>query len=108
MIAVLGVAAGVLSCILWERVLRGAAPAMLIPLLHNGVQAGSAGLLVIALATRGWAARALTSSSLQLLGMMCFSIYVWHGRPIEMLLGGRFSAVSLAAYVAAVGVLAAV
>ncbi len=28
---------------------------------------------------------------MQVIGMMCFSIYVWHGRPIELLLQPDFS-----------------
>lgn len=93
-----GISVGLLSAVAWERVLDGSASQTIIPLLNNGVQLGSAALVVGALTMRNKLIAVLTCSPMQILGMMCFSVYVWHGRPIEALLEPRFGLFSVAVY----------
>lgn len=100
--------AGIASGIMWERVVHDAVFSQVVPLLHNGVQIASASLLVAALSTRDRWVALFSNSAVQLVGMMCFSIYVWHGRLIEMLLTSTFAIHEFAAYVLAVGSIAVV
>jgi peptidoglycan/LPS O-acetylase OafA/YrhL len=44
---------------------------------------------------------------MQLVGMMCFSLYVWHGRPVDVLLGPTFDVTRLGLYLALLGCVAA-
>lgn len=93
-----GITVGICSCVGWERVLDGSASADLVPFLHTGIQLGCAALLVVALATTHKWVKALTNWPMQLIGMMCFSIYVWHGRLIEALLLPNFGPLEFCAY----------
>lgn len=100
--------AGVVSCALWERVIAGAAPTALIPLLHNGIQLGCIGVVAAALRTGNLWTSVLSNSLMQVIGMMCFSIYVWHGRPIELLLQPGFSLPRMAVYIACIAAISAI
>jgi peptidoglycan/LPS O-acetylase OafA/YrhL len=102
-----GLFIGLLSCIGWERVFSASLPLQVVPLLHNGIQCGAGALLVAALVLPGRWAWLLTNRPMQLTGMMCFSLYVWHGRPIETLLGPTFDAARFGLYLALVAGIAA-
>jgi len=55
--------------------------------INNVLQLGFFLIILSALRVKGLIMRALTSYPLQLLGMMCYSIYIWHLVMVEPVLG---------------------
>lgn len=62
----------------FDLTLRGAVPLWLRALLTDVLDAGFLALLLAVLAPRARAASVLSWRPLQVVGMMCYSIYIWH------------------------------
>lgn len=80
----LGVLAGALAlyvaCALWDAVLLARLPRAAVPYLYLVTSLGATTLLLAALALGPGLLRALLANPpLQLAGMMCYSLYIWHG-----------------------------
>ena len=58
---------------------------------NNLFQLGFGMLTLSLLLSEGWSAKLFSAKPLQLLGMMCFSIYVWHGVLIKQLVSDQFN-----------------
>ena len=82
----LGVLAILLTCSCWDYLELGMLPLSVQPLLNNLFQLGT-GCVVFALLTadRSRLRSILTIAPLQVLGMMTFSLYVWHARLIGLM-----------------------
>lgn len=73
-------------CSLWDYMQLGLAPIGIRPLLYNLFQLGIVCIIFPLLTARKSRLRsALTVTSLQIVGMMTFSLYVWHGRLIYLM-----------------------
>ncbi|MBI4881636.1 MAG: acyltransferase, partial [Planctomycetes bacterium] len=88
--AVLAVASGALglyaACWLWDLVKLHELPRAAAPFINDVVGAGMFLLTYGALSLKKGLLRALfTNAPLQLTGMMCYSLYVWHGNAIVKL-----------------------
>lgn len=57
----------------------GLVPVFLAGGFTTTAEIGMAALVTAAVFSKSWGARALSFRPLRLLGVMCFSIYVWHG-----------------------------
>lgn len=99
--AAAGVAAVLIAMILWDRVHLGTVGRGAVPALYDLTTAGFALLTFGALDLPRIGRRLLANPPLQLLGMMCYSLYVWHGVLIFVVFGaGEFTPTTAAAYVA--------
>ena len=65
---------------------------------NNIFQLGFGMLTLSLLLSEGWDARLFSVKPLQLLGMMCFSIYAWHGALIKPLVSEEFNALDYPCY----------
>lgn len=74
---------------------------------NNLFQIGFVMLTLSLLLSEGWDVRLIFFKPLQLLGMMCFSIYVWHGVLIKPLVSETFNAFDYPFYFMAIFVLLA-
>ncbi len=97
--------AGWLTCVGWDAIRLGQLSRELAPLLNNLFQlACAAGILGLLFAPLGSPLRLLVANRpMQLLGMMCFSLYVWHGMLLwraGLQAPGGFTATNLAIYFA--------
>lgn len=69
--------------------------------LNDVLDAGFAAIIVAALAPRSRVAAALSWAPLQVLGMMCYSLYIWHW-PVLMAVAPDRAALSWTAFAAAI------
>ncbi|MEZ4366145.1 MAG: acyltransferase [Kofleriaceae bacterium] len=90
-----------------DEILLGAWPQAAWPLTHLGFAAGFALIVVGALRARGAVRRLLAAPPLQVIGMMCYSLYVWHDLVIRHVVGGQLDAGHLALGAALLSALAA-
>jgi peptidoglycan/LPS O-acetylase OafA/YrhL len=68
------------TCHGWDAVRLERLDRAFVPFLHNGFQLGcAAGVIGLLFSPPGAIRRGWSNRALQLLGMMCYSIYVWHG-----------------------------
>ena len=74
---------------------------------NNFFQLGFGMFTLTLLLSEGWDAKLFSFKPLQLLGMMCFSIYVWHGVLIKPLVSEQFNALDYPFYFIVVFVLSA-
>lgn len=81
-----------LACSLWDYCLLGILHNSMIPLTNNIAQAGFFLIIYSALFIKKGIVRAcLTNWPIQVLGMMCYSIYVWHAVGVWPLDRGVYS-----------------
>ncbi|MFG0318464.1 MAG: acyltransferase family protein [Planctomycetota bacterium JB042] len=93
----------------WDAVHLGQLDRDLVPALYDLTTVGFALVLLGALGLPEASRRVLANPPLQLLGMMCYSLYVWHGVLIFVVFADRpFSAGAAAAYGAALLAVSAV
>ncbi|GAB1578686.1 acyltransferase family protein [Bordetella petrii] len=79
--AAAGVAACALSLVLWGMWYRGELPYMAVAALNLPLDAG---LVVVTLALLGLVRRPIAIAwPVEALGMMCYSVYVWHGALLD-------------------------
>ena len=74
---------------------------------NNLFQIGFVMLALSLLLSEGWGGKLFSFKPLQLLGMMCFSIYVWHGVLIKPLISEQFNALDYPFYFLVLCVLSA-
>lgn len=65
--------------IFWDLRVQDRLSLFLVPVLNNGAQLGFGLLIVSGLATGSWPNRIFSIFWFRVLGVMCFSIYCWHG-----------------------------
>lgn len=75
---------------------------------NNLLQLGFGMLTLSLLLSEGWGAKLFSFKPLQLLGMMCFSIYVWHGVLIKQLVSDQFNLLDYPFYFVVLFVLSAI
>jgi len=75
-----GLSIGVLTMICWDNVALGRLPQTWAPLLHTAVNASLFCIIYALYHLRGRFRRVVFENyPIQLIGMMCYSLYVWHG-----------------------------
>jgi peptidoglycan/LPS O-acetylase OafA/YrhL len=75
----LGLLAIAFGCSLWDMRVTGTLPAFIVPLINNVFHAGFFLVIVSLLSMEGGPVRYLFANRpLQVLGMMCYSVYIWH------------------------------
>jgi len=105
LLLLLGVTISTCAPVLWELSASGRlVPKGLIAIANNVFQAGIALVLVALLGTqRG--RRSIISYPLELMGMMCFSLYIWHGVVMQSMVK-ELSFAGVAAYAIALSIVA--
>jgi peptidoglycan/LPS O-acetylase OafA/YrhL len=78
-----------LGCVLWDEVALGHLPRALRPALNLVVDGGFFLLTAAALDAVGPLRQLFANTTLQVLGMMCYSLYVWHGIVMVKVVGGE-------------------
>jgi peptidoglycan/LPS O-acetylase OafA/YrhL len=76
--ALVGLALVVLAWIGFDMVLRGALPPITRAILNDGLDAGLCAIVLASLVPQTRLAAVLAWSPLQVVGMMCYSLYIWH------------------------------
>lgn len=76
---VVGLCSLLASALLWDIRLQGRLPLLVVPFLNTLAQVGFGSLLVAAISERSSVPRALSVFPLRVMGIMCFSLYLWHG-----------------------------
>lgn len=76
--ALIGLGCLVASAFLWDLRVQDRLPIFVVPLLNNLAQIGFAAMLVTALSHDTFTAKILSLYPLRMLGVMCFSLYLWH------------------------------
>ena len=99
-----GLVALYVALMVWDYICLGMAPEWLIPYTNNFIQLGS-GLLIFALLHMEANAfrRLFDNAPLQLIGMMCYSLYVWHVLVIPPVLGPGYTVERLIIYTLILG-----
>ena len=83
-----GMVALLLACWGWDWEMQGFARRYWIPLLNNAVQLGMGCIVLGVSASRAGLLRSfLAWAPLQVLGMMCYSIYIWHFPALSFFFG---------------------
>ena len=69
------------ACLIWDTCAKDSAPRLIPPFINIVLDMGLSGILYSLLALRSdWVRRIICLYPLQLIGLMCYSIYIWHGR----------------------------
>jgi len=76
--ALVGLALVALAWIGFDMVLHGALPPIGRAILNDGLDAGLCAIVLASLVPRTRLAAVLAWSPLQVVGMMCYSLYIWH------------------------------
>lgn len=78
---VLGIMGLLLACTVLDNILLGNLPRSLMPFTNNIIHIGLFLIIIglLSMPTRQWIKWPFTNYALQLLGMMCYSLYIWHG-----------------------------
>jgi peptidoglycan/LPS O-acetylase OafA/YrhL len=74
----IGIGCLLASAFLWDLRVQDKLPLFVVPFLNNFAQIGFAALLIAALSPETLTARVLSLYPLRILGVMCFSLYLWH------------------------------
>jgi len=78
-----------LGCYLWDYDYLRLVPRLLVPFFNTVLQAGFLALLVSLLCMdRGFFRWLFANPVIQVIGMMCYSLYVWHGVVIQAIWSG--------------------
>lgn len=91
----------------FDLCLHGAWPPVVRAVFNNVLDAGFAAIILAALAPRSRLQAALSWAPLQVLGMMCYSLYIWHW-PVLMTLAPHRGALSWPDYATAIAAFLAV
>jgi peptidoglycan/LPS O-acetylase OafA/YrhL len=67
-----------LTCYVWEYQFLYRLPVGVVPWVNNLAQVAFLAMILGALGAEGWVRRFFEAWPLQVLGMMCYSLYVWH------------------------------
>lgn len=99
----LGLCVGLVSifiaCHLWDYKFLGLLPKFYIPFLNNIIQIGFFLIIVTALAlNKGFLKTFFTNYPVQVIGVMCYSIYIWHRVAQFIILQSGYTALNLALY----------
>jgi peptidoglycan/LPS O-acetylase OafA/YrhL len=68
-----------IACVLWDLRVQNKLPLMVVPFINYLAQIGFGSLIVLALANGSVIAKVFNLYAFRLLGVMCFSLYCWHG-----------------------------
>lgn len=95
---VVGALAMYASAACWDAVRLDRVDRTVVPFTNNMFQVGCVLLGTSVLLARGPGARIIANPVLQLLGMMCYSLYVWHGVTMLPIIGGEHSSANVTIY----------
>jgi peptidoglycan/LPS O-acetylase OafA/YrhL len=98
----LGLATIYLTAACWDAVRLQSLDHAVVPFTNNIFQFGCFVSIPPLLLMRGRLVVLVANPVLQILGMMCYSLYVWHGVTRLQMIGGSYTAVRLGTYFAAV------
>lgn len=87
-----------LACNLWDYKFLGQLPKYMIPFLNNITQVGFLAILLSALSFQGALRRFFTNYPTQVLGMMCYSLYIWHRIAQFVILKTGYTLLNLSLY----------
>lgn len=90
------------TCYLWELKVAGRLNIYLIPWLYTCIWASFSFIILGALNLKGVMAKIFTSKPLQFIGLMCYSIYIWHSVAISGIVGDKYDIVHIGLYLALV------
>lgn len=107
-LAPLGLLSLWVGCAAWDLRATGALPKTGAPFINIVVDAGLFAITCAALASRGMLHRILSSDVLQVPGKMCFSVYVWQGVAMRLLIRPGFGAADVALYLVLLAALSAI
>ncbi len=95
---ILGIVTLLISCIVWDLIAMNRVGPWIEALAHNGIQLATAGIMLGLLGSKNlWLTWLFELRAIQVLGMMTYSLYVWHGVSLFILKDQR-SPVMLGAY----------
>ena len=91
----------------WDYVFLGQLPQFLIPFINNVLNFGFCALLLsLLLMQENWIKHIFDNYFIQLIGVMCYSLYIWHGVVMVKILG-VYNFVNVVAYLGLLFLLAA-
>jgi peptidoglycan/LPS O-acetylase OafA/YrhL len=95
----LGLALLFIGCQLWDYKFLGQLPNYLVPFLNNIIQAGFLAIIISVMSFEKCTLKAFfTNYPIQILGMMCYSVYIWHRIAQFMILKTGYTAMNLTLY----------